>query len=212
MIARRGALMASALKRERPGPFTWDDFCRLVGPKQKADLIDGVIYVASPDNTDSDSLIVWLISLIDFYVEARNLGRVFGSRVALRLDDTNSPEPDISFVRRQRLSAVKRGGVEGAADFVIEIVSPDSVERDYKKKFWQYARAGIGGYWIVDEMLKAVTAFRLDLVGDYQEIKPKDGVLYSRSLPGFWLRPEWLWQQPRPNRPRLLKKLLAKKS
>ncbi len=33
----------------RPGFFTFDGFCTLVSADQKADLIDGVIYMASPE-------------------------------------------------------------------------------------------------------------------------------------------------------------------
>jgi Uma2 family endonuclease len=193
----------------RSGPFDYADFCRLVGEKQKADLIDGVIYMASPENTDADSLFLWLVTVLELYVEARKLGRVFGSRVALRLDEKNAPEPDISFVRKSRLALVKRGGIEGAVDLAIEIVSPDSVERDYQKKFWQYQRAGVAEYWIVDEMLRTVTAYRLSPNGAYEAVLLKNGVLHSRAVTGFWIRPEWLWRHPRPNRLKILKQLLG---
>ena len=46
----------------RTGPYTYDDFCQLVREDQKADLIDGVIYMASPENTDPNDLFVWLHS------------------------------------------------------------------------------------------------------------------------------------------------------
>lgn len=35
---------------------TFDEFCRLVRDGQKADLIDGVIYMASPDSRRSNKL------------------------------------------------------------------------------------------------------------------------------------------------------------
>lgn len=42
----------------RIGCYTFEDFCALIPTGQKADLIDGVIYMASPDNTDA--LFMWL--------------------------------------------------------------------------------------------------------------------------------------------------------
>src|SRR5438105_2940708 len=95
-----GRAMATAT---RVKPYTFEEFCFLVKDGQKADLIDGVIYMASPDNTDANDLFVWFITLLHLFAELRDLGKVFGSRVAFRLDDTNSPEPDIAFVKKANL-------------------------------------------------------------------------------------------------------------
>src|SRR5437879_3999630 len=94
-------------------PRTFEEFCFLVKDGQKADLIDGVIYMASPDNTDANSLCVWLVGLVNLFVEIKDLGKVFVSRVAFRLNDNNGPEPDIAFVRKNRLNLIKRGHVAG---------------------------------------------------------------------------------------------------
>jgi Uma2 family endonuclease len=194
--------------RSRTGPHTFEDFCLLVREDQKADLIDGVIYMASPENTDANKLFMWLGGLMNLFVEERELGAVFGERVALRLDDKNAPEPDIIFVRKGRLRHVERGHIDGPADLAVEIVSPESVERDYEKKRRQYEKAGIAEYWIVDEHEEKVMLLRLGPDGKYREVRPKKGELHSRALPGFWIRPEWLWQHPRPKLPAALKQLL----
>src|SRR5262249_48429074 len=124
-------------------PMTFDDFCILVKDGQKADLIDGVIYMASPDNTDANSLFVWLVTLLFDYAEYKDLGgKVYGSRVAFKINETNSPEPDIGYVRQNRVHLVQRGHVEGGPDLAVEIVSPDSVDRDYVKKRALYERSG----------------------------------------------------------------------
>src|SRR5262249_55927142 len=107
---------------------TFNEFCFRVGDGQKADLIDGVIYMASPENTDPNLLFFWLGGLLSLFVETLDLGEVFGSRVALRLDRKNGPEPDILFVRKARLHLVRRGHIAGPADLAMEIVSPDSVQ------------------------------------------------------------------------------------
>jgi Uma2 family endonuclease len=189
--------------------MTFDDFCVLVRDGAKADLIDGAIYMASPDNTDANELFMWLGGLLDLYVEARELGKVFGSRVAFRLDDENSPEPDIAFVRASRLRHVRRNRVDGPPDLAVEIVSPESADRDYVHKRRQYQRAGVREYWIVDEVTERVTLLRLDARGRYREVRPRRGVLRSEALPGFWLRPEWLWRRPRPKKTAVLAELLA---
>jgi Uma2 family endonuclease len=178
--------------------YNFDEFCVLVPDGQKADLIQGVIYVASPDNLDASRLFTWLITLMYSFVQPKRLGQVYGSRAAFRLGPHDSPEPDIAFVRLNRLHLRRRGYFAGRPDLALEIVSPDSVERDYRSKRLQYQEAGVLEYWIVDEIKKKVTLLRLDRHGVYREIRLRKGLLHSEVLTGFWLRPEWLWQDPLP--------------
>src|SRR5205823_12475902 len=93
--------------------LSFEDFCILVRDGQKADLIDGVIYMASPDNTDANELFAWMLSLMSLFVQTKNRGKVYGSRVALRFNRKNAPEPDGLFVRKQRLHLVRRGYIAG---------------------------------------------------------------------------------------------------
>jgi Uma2 family endonuclease len=194
--------------KTRTGCFTYEDFCGLVREDQKADLIDGVIYMASPENLDANDLFGWLYTLMRIYVDEKKLGRLFGSRVACRLDDRNAPEPDILFVRNEHADRLHRGGVEGPADLAIEIVSPESVERDYKKKRKQYQHFKVPEYWIIDEEKKTVLLLRRNARGRYQEVQPRRGKLYSEVLSGFWLDPAWLWP-PRPSQLAIIQQLLA---
>jgi Uma2 family endonuclease len=191
---------------------TFKDFCVLMKDGQKADLIDGVIYVASPDNTDANDLFVLLLRLLGDVVELQELGKVNGSRVAYRLDDENSPEPDIAFIRAGRTNLIHRGFVNGPPDLAIEIVSPESVERDYETKRALYEQAGVREYWIVDEVERKITLLRLAANGRYREVRPKKGELHSQVVPGFWIRPEWLWQSPLPKKVDVLKLLLDRLS
>ncbi|HYT92068.1 MAG TPA: Uma2 family endonuclease [Gemmataceae bacterium] len=190
--------------------YTFEDFCDLINEDQKADLIDGVIYMASPDNTDANELFMWLGGLMDLFAEENDLGKVYGTRVAFRLDKHNGPEPDLGFVQKARLHLVERGFVRGGPDLAVEIVSPESVERDYEKKRKQYEDAKIPEYWIVDEIMQQVTLLRLGKDGKYRAVKPKKGVLASNALPGFWLRLDWLWQDPLPRKTTILKEILGR--
>src|SRR5262249_2773839 len=148
------------------------EFCSTIRLKEKADLIDGVIYMASPDNTDADDLGLWLIRLLGDFLEISGFGgRLFGSRVAFRLGKNRGPEPDISYVRQGRLHLVRRGYVAGRPDVAIEIVSPDSFERDYVLKHALYEEAKIPEYWIIDEAARKLTVLRLDARGKYREVR-----------------------------------------
>ncbi len=177
--------MASRVKlAARPGPHTFDDFCEMVREDQKADLINGEIYMASPENTDANELFLWLATLMNSFVRKRKLGKVYGSRVAVRLDDQNAPEPDILFVRTEHLDRVHRGRIAGPCDLAIEIVSPEQV----------------------------VHFLRLGARNRYREVRPQKGEYQSEVLTGFWLRPEWLWQDPLPDELDTIQQILSRKA
>jgi Uma2 family endonuclease len=198
---------AERQNRRASGPFRFADFLARVQDGQKADLLDGVIYMASPENTDAAELFAWLLSLMVAYVAEHDLGKVYGSRVAFRLSDTYAPEPDIAFVRKRRKGIIERGSVNGPPDLALEIVSPDSIERDYEIKREAYETAGVEEYWIVDEMEQKVYLLRLTKARKYEEVRAIKGALASRVVPGFYLRPEWLWKRPLLNPMDILRKL-----
>lgn len=196
--------------KQRVGPHTFEEFCRIIREDQKADLINGVIYMPSPENTDDNELFIWLVTVMNLFVRRKKLGQIYGSRVAFRLAEKHGPEPDIAFIRSEHLDRVKRGGVEGPADLAIEIVSPDSVERDYYLKRELYEEYRIPEYWIIDEMDQKITQLRL-AQGKYREVRARKGEHHSKVMAGFWIRPEWLWQAPRPDEIGTLELILAPK-
>ena len=181
----------------RTGSYTFEDFLAVITPDQKADLLDGVIYMASPEGTEDNKLGGWLYRLMSEYVERLDLGEVFYTRVAFRITNKRGPEPDVAFVSQRRLHRVEKGYVDGAPDIAVEIVSPDSVERDYEKKRLIYEKAGVKEYWIVDPGVRGATFLRR-IRGKFQEVK-RDGTIFeSTVLRGFKIDVRWLWSKRRP--------------
>ena len=188
---------------------TFDEFCLRVQEHEKADLIDGVIYMASPESLEGNELVGWVLWLMVGFVDEKESGTVYMERVAFRLGLHQSPEPDIAFVHKDRLHLCQYGYFDGPPDLAMEFVSPESVERDYEKKRKQYQTAGVREYWIIDEATQEVTLLQLQPNGEYQQVALRDGRYESVVLPGFHLRPEWLWQSPLPKKGPILARLLA---
>lgn len=191
-----------------PQLHTFEEFCELIEDGQKADLLDGIIYMASPDTLRNNDIQNFLYVLIKGFAERHQLGRAFTSRVACRLGKRNGPEPDVLFVSRENAERLKPTHVAGAPDLVVEIVSDDSVERDYIKKRVVYETAGVAEYWIVDP--ERETVLLLGLVdGEFHEKPIESGILRSSVLPGFWLDVKWLFSEPMPNTFECLQQILA---
>ncbi len=182
----------------RIGHYTFDDFLLLVKEYEKADLLDGVIYMASPESTDDNKLGGWLYRLMSEFSEQTDQGECYYTRVAFRITEKRGPEPDVAFVAKERLHIVEKGFIDGAPDIAVEIVSPDSVERDYELKRNIYEAAGVKEYWIIDPDERRATFLRRQ--GEqFVEVKPKDDRYESQVLRGFYLKIEWLWSKKRPS-------------
>ena len=77
----------------------------------------------------------------------------------------NVVQPDILFVRRERTSSVEEAEVVGAPDFIVEVLSPSTADRDLGMKRTLYARSGVCEYWIVEPADKRIEAFVLGTRG-----------------------------------------------
>ena len=193
----------------RNGDYTFDDFLVLVAEDEKADLLDGVIYMASPESTDDNSLEGWLYRLLGGFIEELDLGELYITRVAFRITEKQGPEPDLAFVSKRRRKSIHRGFVAGPPDVAVEIVSPDSVQRDYVKKRQVYEHAGVREYWIIDPAERRATFLRLTR-GKFREVALVDGHLFrSTALPGLLLDVRWLWANRRPSAMRLVQKMIG---
>ena len=143
----------------------------------------------------------FLASLLDGFIQIHAMGRLLSAPFEVKpWPDGPSREPDILFVSNEHLDRFTPQRLEGAPDLVMEIVSEDSVSRDRVDKFDEYEQAGVGEYWLVDPRpgRQRVWLYTLE-AGRFLPLLPdEEGRLHSRVLPGFWLRPAWLWQDPPP--------------
>jgi Uma2 family endonuclease len=183
--------------RHKEYRYSFEEFCALTGDK-KADLIDGVIYFATPEDMEAKTLTTWLVTLLTLFVEAADLGQILAFRVPFRMDDDTGTQPDVGFVAVNRLQLVNRICVKGAPDAIFEVVTPESTARDCIEKRRIYEEARVAEYWMIETLRQRATLLSLDRSGQYRELPPRQGKLSSKVLPGFWIRLEWLWQQPRP--------------
>ena len=62
-------------------------------------------------------------------------------------------------------------------------------------------------YWVVDPLARRIEAYSLDEDGTYVQIPGKDGAFHSLVLPGFFMKPAWLFQEPRPKTREVLHEL-----
>ena len=193
---------------ERRQAMTFEQFLAEVPDDVWAEWVDGEVIFFMPAIIRHQRVVAFLVKLLGTYVDLFALGEVLGSQTGMRtIPGRAFREPDLLFVGTERMPHVTKDWVEGGADLVVELISDDSVRRDRVEKFDEYAAIGIPEYWILDTRDGKAQAdfYHRGPSGTY-ELQPLDaeGRYHSRVLPGFWLDPEWLWQDPLPHPSRLL--------
>jgi len=182
---------------DRPSSLlTLEQFKRLVKDGMKADLINGVMLVATPASYTHERLFGFLMNLVSLYAEEKGLGVVLGSRSLVEVEPRSGYEPDLCFVAQDRLDIIKETSITGPPDLVVEIISPSTRRVDAYTKKEGYARLGAPEYWLIDPDNRAVAFYRLTDSG-YVGDPVKDGVYHSLAMPGLWLRLDWLWDHPK---------------
>lgn len=130
---------------------------------QRAELIDGELYMMAAPDTNHQRLVTEFIYLIKDYIK-RNNGEceIFPSPFAvfLNADDKIYLEPDISVICDK--NKLTDEGCSGAPDWIIEVVSPSSRSMDYNKKLFKYRTAGVREYWIVDPMKQLIMVYNFE--------------------------------------------------
>jgi Uma2 family endonuclease len=163
-----------------------------------AEWVDGSLVPMNPVSDRHQDIVDFLAALLRHLVEATDAGIVRTSQVAMHLE-RSARVPDILFLATQHLDRRRETFVDGPADLVIEVTSPESRGRDRGEKFYEYEQGGVPEYWLIDPPRKTLEVFRLDENGQYALAAPLAGTrLESAVLQGFWIDPAWLWSDPIP--------------
>ncbi len=160
---------------------------------RKAELIEGVMRMPSPALEAHERLFGFLVTILDVFVSHRRLGRVLGSRYAVHISETETYEPDILFVRSDRLHLITQRKLAGAPDLVVEILSAGTAGYDRGVKRLNYEEGGVQELWLIDPYGPAGTQFYQRREGRLIEVAPRDGILEAVAIPGLRLRVSWLW-------------------
>ncbi|NBJ93237.1 Uma2 family endonuclease [Parablautia muri] len=127
---------------------------------QRAELIDGQIYMMAPPARIHQKLVSQFTKVIGNYIDAKHGDcEVYPAPFAVFLneDNRNYIEPDISVICNKHKLTEK--GCNGAPDWIIEIISPSDPQRDYGIKLFKYRSSNVREYWIVNPKTCTVNVF-----------------------------------------------------
>jgi Uma2 family endonuclease len=155
---------------------------------KKAELIEGVVYVASPVRAKQHGkpharIMGWLIAY-----EAATPGVESLDNTTILLDTDNEPQPDALLrIETNGQSRINEDDyVEGAPELIVEIAA-SSASYDLHKKLKVYRRNQVQEYLIWRVYDHQFDWFRLQQ-GEYIQLQPNaDNIICSQIFPGLWL-------------------------
>jgi len=179
--------------------ITYEEFLKKYADVH-AEWVDGEVILLMTASTKHQKLVLWLANILSLFVEKYDLGLLLTAPFNMYMPHLGrGREPDILFVAQERLHIVQDSNLSEGADLVIEVISPDSVERDRGSKFVEYEAAGVREYWLIDPDRQQAEFYQLTEAGRYRLVFPSDNsIFHSSVLNNFWLKIDWLWQEPLP--------------
>ncbi|MCG5062086.1 MAG: Uma2 family endonuclease [Limnoraphis sp. WC205] len=155
---------------------------------KKAELIEGVVYMASPlryrnHGVPHAQIMGWLLTYV-----ANTPGVGIADNTTVRLDADNEPQPDallrIEVGGQSRIS--EDDYVEGAPELIVEIAA-SSASIDLHDKLKAYRRNQVQEYLVWRVYDGEFDWYRLT-EGEYKLLNVNaDGILCSQVFPGLWL-------------------------
>ena len=127
----------------------------------RTELIDGKIVAMSPRPAlNHNSIILNLSRIFGNYLLGKPC-RPFGDGADLYLTEKDHFVPDFMIVcNKDKIKWDHH--VEGAPDFVVEVLSPGTSRRDKGHKKRVYERCGVREYWIVSPMERFIEQYVLE--------------------------------------------------
>jgi Uma2 family endonuclease len=180
-----------------PTAMSYEDFLRAYDGIH-AEWVNGEVVPMTPVSPRHQQVAIFLSALFQHFCEQRNTGTVLSAPVQMKVGEA-AREPDVMVLTPEHADRIRPSCVEGPADLVVEIISPESRGRDRGDKYYEYEQAGVREYWLVDPQRKQAEFYRLTTDGVYELVRSDDrGRFESRVLPGLWIEVDWLWQEPLP--------------
>ncbi len=161
-----------------------------------AQLLEGEIFMVPAPVPEHQRVSGKLFTRLLQYVERKNLGEIFFSPIDVFLDEHNVVQPDLVYISEEKRSIIGEKRIEGAPDWIAEILSEGNAYHDLKTKKKLYERHGVAEYWIVDPMERSVEVYRNGESGFKLITSSTSGKIESSVLDGFSVEIDRIFTRP----------------
>lgn len=161
----------------------------------RRELVRGELIEMSPPNARHGRVVIRLGSHLDAYADENDLGEVYSEVGWIFEHDPDTVlGPDLSFVRKSRLSQVNEEGFARTfPDLAIEVLSPSNTAGEMMRKVDVYFRSGVSAVWIVEPKQRIAEVHRKGK--PVRRLGLDDALEDAELLPRFSLKLRDLFQR-----------------
>jgi Uma2 family endonuclease len=155
------------------------------------ELIGGKLVMTPSPTPEHQYLLTNLLLRLGNFVQQHRLGLLLPAPIDVRLTKKDVFQPDLIFIRRDRLSQVTKKSLNVVPDLVVEVLSPSTAYKDFTRKSEMYCAHGVEEYWIIDPGAQTIEV-RIKR-GDLYQIEAflhTSDTLQSAMFPGFAMKVE----------------------
>ena len=145
----------------RQGEWTESDYFRLPETNQIVELSEGRLIITPAPKPKHQKISLNLSFLFITYIRLQKSGELAYAPIDVRLWEGNVRQPDIAFMSNEHLDRITEE-LWGVPDLVVEILSEGTTKEDRINKFFEYLRAGVLEYWIVDPFKQSIEIYILE--------------------------------------------------
>ncbi len=168
--------------------MNYDRYCLLPDDGYQYEVFDGELVMTPAPIPKHQQIVVRLTTALEKFVEENKLGQVYVAPVDVVFNQLTILQPDVLYVRENRLHIVGEEAIEGAPDLAVEVLSRSTLRKDRVRKLAFYSEFVVLEYWIVDPINKCIELYERkgeDL--KLSQIFSAEEILESVVLPGFRL-------------------------
>lgn len=196
MIATRSRISS---RRTEPRRWTYAELAATLQENNlPTELWDGGLVMSPAPSFLHQEIVDRLHDRLKTWVRSHRLGKTATAPVDMVLAPRRAVQPDLVFIANERLGIIGER-IEGAADLVVEVLSPGTRRRDRLDKRDLYEQHGVKEYWLVDPEARTVEVLFLERGAYRLAGRWTSGQAGSRLLKGFKVPVRELFGSPPPD-------------
>jgi Uma2 family endonuclease len=162
-------------------------FLQELTPDVKSEFVMGEVLMHSPAKARHLDVTLNLAYALKHWIKNGGAGRAFVEKCLVSLS-RNDFEPDVVWFSPEKAAHFEADQRRfPAPDFVVEVLSESTEERDRGIKFEDYALHGVREYWIIDPDARTVEKYLLGKGETVYALAEKlaHGTVFSEVMAGF---------------------------
>jgi len=159
------------------------------------ELVDGRLELMNPPTIEHFLIVAFLDTAFIAEIARLSLPWLTFRETGTRTGNNKSRLTDLCVATQEQLPDLLNVSAvfESAPLLIVEVVSPDSIKRDYRHKRSEYAAVGVLEYWIVDPLELKITVLLLE-EGFYEEaVFTADQKIVSQTFPELAIAPHQIF-------------------